>query len=419
MTSATKTLISLGLAHALLEWFSGVWPIFKVLAHLDLDTSAQILAGASFISAVLQPLFGIWADKGYARSMALGGTVLTFLLMFVGPISNYMPVWGPLAVYSVLAGITLISRMGHSMFHPAGAMLASRAFDADKHTASLGIFISMGWIGYGLSQIAFSAAYLNFGGHSEVLLLPGILAMFWINGWCKPAPQHHAHVRTPFREVLGNILTYRRDLGLLFALMCLTGAANSALFFLFPELMESKGYTGWVLNGGAQGFMIAGTALGVLVSGYCAEGMGERLTLILSMAANIVAWHGFLMFPHTGDALFLAGCLIGGLLFGFGSTLPISMGQKLIPRNASMISGVMMGWSWAIANLAPLAAAKLAGTASAPRYGIFGALTILGVLNVLALICSVFLKPGRQTTTVIKMTEELPAQMANAQDMRV
>jgi FSR family fosmidomycin resistance protein-like MFS transporter len=416
MTSATKTLISLGLAHALLEWFSGVWPIFKVLAHLDLTTSAEIVAATSFIASILQPLFGIWADKGFARRMALGGTVLTFLLMLVGPISNCMPVWGPLCVYTMLGAITLLSRIGHSMFHPAGAMLSSRTHNADKHTSSLGIFISMGWIGYGLSQIAFCAAYLNFGGHTEVLLLPGILVMFWILAWCKPAPQAHAHVHIPFREKVRDVWTYRRDLGLLFALMCLTGAANSALFFLFPELIADKGYSGWVFNGGAQGFMIAGTVLGVVVSGYCAEGMGERLALIVSMAANIVAWHSFLMIPHVGTTLFMVVCTVAGVLFGFGSTLPISMGQKLIPRNASMISGVMMGWSWAIANLAPLAAAQLARY---PSLGIYGALTILGVLNVLALVCSAFLKPAEQKTRVIQISEPLaPAASASSARLR-
>ena len=400
MSSAMKTLISLGLAHALLEWFSGVWPIFKVLAHLDLATSAKIVAATSFLASILQPVFGVWADKGYARRMALGGTVATFLLMLVGPISNQMPVWGPLAVYTMLGAITLLSRLGHSMFHPAGASLAAHALDGERHTSSIGIFISMGWIGYGLSQMAFSAAYLNFGGHTEILLLPGLLVMAWITVWCKPRSLPHTRAHYPWAEKMRDIWGFRREIGLLFALLCLTGAANSALFFLFPELLAEKGYSGWVLNGGAQGFMIAGTALGVVISGYCAEGMGERLALLVSMAMNIVAWHAFLMVPLLPTAAFLPFCLVIGLLFGFGSTLPISMGQKLIPRNASMISGVMMGWTWALGNLAPMAAAYLAED---PRLRIYGALSILGVLNVLALICAVFLKPAAQRTPVIQV----------------
>ena len=398
MSSAMKTLISLGLAHALLEWFSGVWPIFKVLAHLDLATSAKIVAATSFLASILQPVFGMWADKGYAKRMALIGTAATFLLMLVGPISNQMPVWGPLCVYAVLGGVTLLSRLGHSAFHPAGASLAAHAFDGQRHTSSIGIFISMGWIGYGLSQIAFSAAYLNLNGHTEILLIPGAIVMLWIMAWCKPASQPHARAHYPWSEKMRDIWGYRRDIGLLFALLCLTGAANSALFFLFPEFLAEKGYSGWVLNGGAQGFMIAGTALGVVISGYCAEGMGERFALLVAMAMNIIAWHGFLMMPLLPSTVFLPACLVIGMLFGFGSTLPISMGQKLIPRNASMISGVMMGWTWALGNLAPMAAAYLAEN---PQLRMYGALTILGVLNVLALICAIFLKPAPQASPAI------------------
>ena len=391
MTRATRTLISLGLAHALLEWFSGFWPIFKALAHLDLPTCAKIVAVTGFISSLLQPAFGAWADRGSARAMALGGTALTALLTLVGPIANQTGTWGPFSIYLMLATLTMFSRFGHSMFHPAGATLAARASDDASHTANLGVFVSMGWIGFGLSQVAFAAAYVHFGGHTEILLLPGAVFMAWIMLWCKPDPLPHTHTRAPWSSIRHDLWQYKSALTILFLLSCLTSAANAALFFLMPEFLLERGYTGFVFNGGAQGFMIAGTAVGVVVSGGCDRRWGERLTLIVAMVANIVAWHGFLMTPHISDPLFLSVCFVTGWLFGFGSTLPISMGQKMLPRSASMISGVMMGWSWAVANLAPVIAAELSVT-----YGIYFSLSVLGIVNVLALVFSLFLKPAAQ-----------------------
>ena len=388
MSSATKTLFALGLAHALLECFSGVWPIYKHLAGLDLRTAGLILAITGFISSMLQPAFGHWADRGDARKIVLLGTGLTFLMMFFGPVGAQMPVLGPVAVYALLAALMMVARLGHSMFHPAGAILAARALQ-DRHTSSLGIFIAFGWVGYGFSQASFSAAYLYCNQHTEVLIVPGALLLALIALWCKPAPPPaHAHSSHSLKAKARELWSLRRDVGTIFFLMCMISITNSALYFMFPELVELKGHSGWVVNGGAMGFMLAGTALGVVLSGFCGDRFGERQTLIVSMGLNIAAYQGFLILPNMGVAPFVAVCFVTGVLTGAGTTLPIALGQKLLPKHASMISGVIMGWTWAVGNLAPLVTAELI-----PSLGIVKALTVMGGANVIGLFCALRLKP--------------------------
>jgi len=143
LSADTRTLIALGVAHALLECYSGVWPIYKKLAGLDLTKAGIVAAVTTFLSAILQPAFGHWADRGWARAMVLWGTALTFLMCLLGPIGAVLKAHGDVTLYAVLALLMLLARMGHSMFHPAGAALASVSLQG-RQTAGLGIFVALG-----------------------------------------------------------------------------------------------------------------------------------------------------------------------------------------------------------------------------------------------------------------------------------
>src|SRR5689334_8631742 len=107
MSAALKTLVSLALAHLILECYAGVWPIYKHLAHIDLYTAGMIAAVSSVSASLLQPLFGVWADRGYARGMVLLGTGLTLLTVLLGPVAGYAQALGPIGLVVVLTAITV------------------------------------------------------------------------------------------------------------------------------------------------------------------------------------------------------------------------------------------------------------------------------------------------------------------------
>ena len=165
---------------------------------------------------------------------------------------------------------------------------------------------------------------------------------------------------------------------------------------MFPEFLELKGYSGWILNGGAMACFMAGTAFGVMAGGHLADKFGARATLILSLGITFLTYQGFLLMPHVSSFTLALACFTAGLLMGAGQTLPISISQSMLPRNASMISGVMMGWSWAVGSLAPLLAACLAGK---PSLGVIGALSIIGLLNLAAMGCTLCLRKTEPSHT--------------------
>ena len=376
-----RTLLALGVAHALLECYSGVWPVYKNLANLDLTTAGIIAAGTTLLAATLQPAFGHWSDRGWARSLVLWGTALSFLMCLLGPAGAALKAHGEVTHYGVLALLLLFSRLGHSMFHPAGAALASQTLQG-RRNAGLGIFSALGWAGYAFSQVTFSAAYLRLDGHTEILALPGVVLMVWIVACC-PRSNTLPTSNDSLRQKLAAMWKLRGEVGTLFVLLCMLWAVNMAFFFLLPELLESKGYTGWIVHGGAHAFIMAGTALGVVLGGYAADRFGVRRMLMLFMVLTALAYQGFLLLPKLDTAALVPLCVLTGLICGAGQPLPLSMGQQLAPNNTSLISGVMLGWTWTFGCLTQPLAGWLA---EQPAIGLVGALSLMGTGNVVAVV---------------------------------
>ncbi len=131
-------------------------------------------------------------------------------------------------------------------------------------------------------------------------------------------------------------------------LVVMLRAASATMFMTFvPILVERRGETlilgGWALFG----FSLAG-ALGGFLGGRLSEILGRRAITVTGLALTAPALYLFL---HTG------GILCGALLFLTGaclfSALPVNivMGQELLPRHASTVSGLVMGFAWGIGGL--------------------------------------------------------------------
>lgn len=383
--ATTKGLLGLALAHAVLECNCGVWPVFKHLAGLDLYWAGAIATFTMATASLLQPAFGHWADGGRARKMVVFGTGLTLLMALLGPLHRVLSDSHPVLLYAAFALLIMIARLGHSMFHPAGALLTGDLFHGNR-ALGLGYFAALGWAGYGLSQVTFSEVYVATGGHSELLLLLSVPLVAAVALWCPRDKPHEESNRDSIRTKARAFWGMRRSVGLLFAATTLVCAANMGLFFLFPELLASKGYTGWIVNGGAFAFLVAGMAAGVLVGGHLAEHFGMRALLLLSVALNFAVFEAFVQVGALPVPLLLAVCGVAGTCMGLVQPLPVALGQALEPRNASLVSGLLMGWTWVLGSFSPLVVAFLAR-----ELGTSDALSVYGLLNLAALGCTMAL----------------------------
>ncbi|MBA4398035.1 MAG: hypothetical protein C0394_11730, partial [Syntrophus sp. (in: bacteria)] len=396
-SAAVGTFVAVAVAHVMVDFMGmSVWPVYKTLAGLDVVKAGWIATVIAMSGTALQPLFGSIADRFGARRVILLGVLLTSFALLLGPLTDYretldrlLPtLFGLSGFYLVVFMILAAGRLGQDMFHPAGAGIAG-SFSARHGSMFLAVFIAVGSIGFGLSQIGFRTLYNNFGHHTEILFIP--VAILWVFVWmrCRPAQVSGAgrisvvaSLRT-LRPVAGPILC-------LFFILATSSGVLSGLFFLLPEFAQEKGYPAWIGQGGAFGFIVFGATLFMVPIGHLADRIGRRRTLIAMVILAALSYQAIIRLTLPVPA-FILMCIIGGAFLGTVNPLGVAIGQQIAPReNVSIVSAILMGWAWCLGGTVPSIIGELyksLGNNAAQ------ALMWLGFANVVMVLMS-FLLPG-------------------------
>ena len=396
------TFIAVVVAHLLADFMgTSVWPVYKTLAGLDVAKAGWIATVIAMSGTAMQPLFGSIADRFGPRRVILLGTLLPSFALLLGPLTDYQTtldrmlpsLFGLSGFYLVVFIILAAGRLGQDMFHPAGAGLAG-SFSARRGSTFLAIFIAVGSMGYGLSQIAFGAAYRHFDHHTEILLIPAAILWVLIWKWCRPAEALQSQRMSvmdslrSLRPVAGSILA-------LFLILAISAGVNSGLFFLMPEFALEKGYPDWIGQGGAFGFIIFGATVFMVPMGHLADRIGRRRTLIAMTILSAISYHAIVRLTLPVPAFILL-CILGGAFLGTVNPLGVAFGQRIAPReNVSIVSAILMGWAWCLGGTVPSIVGELY-----VRLGHNASKTLiwLGVANIVMVLIS-FLLPQAEGNT--------------------
>lgn len=379
LSAGAKTFLSLLAIHSLLDCYAGIWPIYKHIAGISLAAAGFIATATTITTWALQPMFGVWADRGYLRACVLGGTALTFPMMLLGPLGLQIDRLGIALSYACMFVIMLMAKLGQAAFHPAGAAMAGGNLNARRSTL-VAVFVAFGWLGYGSCQALFSYTHRITGGHTEVLLLPGFIILAWALLWCRPT-EATVSTRAGLIESLSRVPFRQHRLGVLFLMLALMSALGQGLFFLLPEFMEARGYPMWTVRGGALIWFVLGAALGIVPAGYLADRFGRRRLLIATTMLSAISFYATILSPQMPIPLFALMCFATGGLMNMANPIGVALGQERFPNESSLISGVLMGLAWALGAFAPWTVGQLA---TIPTLGPVGALTVLGGVNIAA-----------------------------------
>jgi FSR family fosmidomycin resistance protein-like MFS transporter len=354
------TFIAVVVAHIMVDFMGmSVWPVYKTLAGLDVAKAGWIATVIGMSGTALQPLFGLIADRFGPRRVILLGALLTSFALLLGPLVDYQSaldrrlptLFGLSGFYLIVFMILAAGRLGQDMFHPSGAGLAG-SFSARRGSMFVAVFIAVGSIGYGLSQIVFRTAYNNLGHHTEILFIP--VAILWAFVWlrCRPA-------EVPYSErisVIGSLHALRPVAGqilVLFLILAISSGVLSGLFFLMPEFAHEKGYPDWIGQGGAFGLLVFGATVFMVPMGHLADRIGRRRTLIAMMILSAISYHAIVRLTLPVPA-FVMLCLVGGAFLGTVNPLGVAFGQRIAPPgNMSIVSAVLMGWAWCLGSTVP------------------------------------------------------------------
>ena len=385
LSPQVKAFVGLGLAHAMVDCYGGIWAMFKTLAGLDLAWAGFVASVVIFIASSMQPIFGLYADHGHRRRLLLVGVGLTCTGMLLGPVSMFAPFMHHWSGYLVMFVILLMMQFGVAMFHPPAVTLAGQTM-ARRRSTVVALFIACGMVGLACSHLLFSSVYLSFNRHTELLLLPAAVVVMLVWLWCR-TPQRHQPGPLGLRQMLLGITSLSPRLLPLWLIQVMVSANFAGLIFLMPEFVKARGYSAWWVNGGAFFIFIAGSALMMVPVGYLADRYGRRRILTICLVRGTPA---YFLLGATHDLpgyAFVTLILLAGGLLGSAGPVGISLGQHLVVDRQSLITGMLMGLAWAVSSPTRWITGSLA---KREELGPDGALTWLGVTLVVSILLSLF-----------------------------
>ena len=375
-----RQVFAISALHFCTDLYSLFFPIYMVIAGLDPAWAAMIFAVSSLAANGLQPALGLWADR-------LRGKLPVFLGLTVGGLA--LSLIGLTRSYALLALLVLVGRLGISLFHPAGSNISGAAGGGRRELA-FSVFLAVGIAGGSLSQPFFSLFTQRFGNsRSPLLAVPAVvlaLVYLFTGRMTIAGPRQSLNVREAARILqsrLGPIL-------LLLAVMIFRYGFLTAIGFFAAQLFSDWGFSRTAFSAAATFYNLAGAA-GILLSGVVAHRVRLRTLLIVSQLAFLPFFALLLWFGGRG-ALWpaFAALSVTGFILNLSHVPNIMMGHRLLPELTSTVSGILMGFAWAVGEFAlPLGAAFSGFFPWAP--GLASGLVVLVVLPLAATAFTLFL----------------------------
>ncbi len=333
-----RSLLLLWCSHLLLDFFTGIWPIYKTIAGIDLAKAGLIAGLSGFFGEALQLLFGYFSDRGLRKKVMMLGLALASSVLLVTATSSMF----------ISFFILLILMIGSGSYHPAAVGFAG-LLSPEHKSRNILFFASGGAIGLGISQLAFTKALDLCGGHAFIFFIPVILLISWIAFY--PIQEQGENQRLPFKEFIRPLKRAKRPLLFLYSTQVFNFSVLTAFMFLLPDLMRSKGCHPWLCMGGGHLCFIFSGAMVMVPAGYLCDKYGPKPVLLITIFSALLLLYGFLIQPEQplGKTILFLTAL--GAFMGTINPIIVSWGNKLVPESPSTVSGLLMGCAWCVANL--------------------------------------------------------------------
>ena len=380
-----KTFLALAALHWLGDCFGGMWPIFKYLAGLDLAKAGMIATFSVMLGAGLQPLFGLYSDRGAQRTLLLLGAAMGSLGMLLGPLSLARSAMPESLWYLSMLAIMVIICVGQGMYHPSGTSAAGN-LNHGRRSTLVSLFIAAGMLGFSMSQGLFSFAFRLFDAHTEWMLIPaGLIVLL---GWAWFRPVHHVAAPDAPLPHYRDLKPIALPLVVLFLFEVCVGGLFHGFIFLMPEYFQYRSCPTWIIQGGGFFVWVGGSVAVMIPAGHLADRRKGHGILAVFTGAAVLLYYALVLVPDLSLGIVLVLLFAAGGAAGAVNPMGVAMGQRLDPRHASLISGILMGLAWATASPAMWMVGALAKRQS---LGVPGALSILGIGGVIGLLLALLL----------------------------
>lgn len=300
---------------------------------LSYTAAAGLVFAASFVSSVVQPLFGYFADKGSKPWLMPGGILLAGCgLAAVGLLSHY---------WAMFAAVT-VSGIGIAAFHPEAARMANKV-SGEKKGTGISIFSVGGNAGFALGPVITTAALLLWGLKGTLILIVPAVVMAAIIASQTGRLQEFA---TPARTV-GDTrneaveqeewVPFSKLTVVIFCRSIIFYSLNTFLPLYWINILQQSKAAG----GSALTILFTVGAVCTLFGGQLADRFGANRVTRLGFAALFPSLLVFTMADNITSATLLL-IPIGAALFAPNSPMTV-LGQKYLPNRLGLASGVTLG----------------------------------------------------------------------------
>ncbi|MBW6409597.1 MFS transporter [Clostridium weizhouense] len=341
--------------------------------NLSYAAAAFLIFAANASSSIIQPLFGVYADK-ISLPWALGTGVL------LGGIGIGLS--GIISSYNVIFALVALSGIGIALYHPEGARLTNK-FSGENKTTAVSEFAAGGNIGFALGPII-TTIVLSFCGLNGTIILcipaiiMGIILLY--------QSRHFSHSEHE-KVSEDNSINYKKEVKVDdwrgFGRLTVTLLCRSTVFFgintflalYFVHVLKQSEVYGSI----ALSTLIVVGAVGTLFSGKLADKVGNKKIIILGYSG---------LFPLLIAFLNIKNPIIVSIILiplGFFLYMPyspmVALGQKYLPNHVGLASGVTMGLGVTMGGII----SPILGWVS-DNYGIHTALSALIIMPIFAVV---------------------------------
>jgi len=314
-------------------------PFFIAERGFTIAAAAGLVFASNVASSVLQPLFGILADRRSLPWLVPCGLLLAGLGVALA---------GLAPTYALVLAAAAVTGIGVAAFHPEAARQVYLSSGARRATA-MSFFAVGGNLGFAIGPALATPLQLKFGLRGTGLLVIPALAMALVLLRAGSAAASTSHA-IPREDGSGS----EPDRWSPFLRLSAPVICRAIVFYglnTFIPLYWIQSYGASKAAGAtALTLMLSAGVVGTLLGGWLADRFGRRVVVLVSMLALVPLLWGFVATPSRTLALVLL-LPIGLALYAPFSVMTV-MGQEYLPGRVGTASGLTIGLAVTLGGLA-------------------------------------------------------------------
>ncbi len=362
-----RALLSLSFAHFTADLNSGAVPALLPLAttlfSLNYSAAALVILVSNLTSSVIQPLFGVLADRRpmpwlmpFALALAAIGT------------AAYSLAGG----YGSFVALVALTGVGVAAFHPVGASGAYFAAGA-KRASGMSIFSVGGNIGFAFGPLLAGLTTHAYGMTGVLwFLVPGAAAVIVLRFFAPRETQvrpAHEMKTAPVPWLLLSILVL---------VVVLRSTAQYGVLTFYPLYLTHLHRLSPSLSGAILFFFLIMGAFGTMVGGPLSDRFGRRSLMLWSWVATTPLLYLLPRLPGVWQFVDL-GVLGFAIVATFSTTVVLA--QEMLPGRQAVASSLTIGLAIGLGGVVMLWLGQLADAAGVRE--VLGLLWIAGVAGFL------------------------------------